>query len=87
MVISVDDSDISVIKNGHLFFLKTEIRKNNKGMCPYCKTTRTIKVEVTDFYTVYKCWNKECDRKDSSFAIIENYLHNEYKFNIMSWRY
>lgn len=83
MTVKINHKDLSDQYSGVPFFLKTERKGKTKGMCPYCNTTMTKKVEIGEKFTVYRCWNKDCSEKGVTFALIHDYMFNEYKFSVL----
>lgn len=72
------------------FLLKSEVltRDINKGhmkraiYCPFCMRPQIKKVEETEYYTKYKCWNKYCDNHEP-FVVIKDFIEKEKFFNLV----
>jgi len=71
------------------FLLKSEvesidIQKNYPKKviyCPICFKTQLKKLDSNIFYNKYQCWNKNCEKKDIAFVVINDYIQNEDKFD------
>jgi len=71
------------------FLLKSEVEISNmynKGIqkriyCPECRKTQVKKLENNDYYNKYHCWNKNCEKKNVPFVVLNKYIENEEFFN------
>ena len=59
------------------FILKSEIDSKNRYFCPNCNKTQIKKLDVGRLYSKYSCWNKECEKKDVPFVILNKYIELE----------
>ena len=71
------------------FLLKSEVesidvQKNYPKKviyCPICFKTQLKKLDSNNFYNKYQCWNKNCEKKNDPFLVINDYIVNEHKFS------
>lgn len=71
------------------FHLRTEVERKDpfknyvvkRILCPTCSKLQIKKIFKNNFYTKYRCWNKNCMNKDIPFVLINDYLKNESTFN------
>ena len=71
------------------FLLKSEvesidIQKNYPKKviyCPICFKTQLRKLDSNNFYNKYQCWNKNCEKKNEPFLVVNDYIYNEDKFD------
>jgi len=71
------------------FLLKSEvetvdIKKNyykKRMYCPECFKTQLKKLDSSNLYNKYQCWNKDCKANGTPFVVLNNYIKNEEEFD------
>ncbi|MFX0145572.1 MAG: hypothetical protein ACFE9C_16020 [Candidatus Hodarchaeota archaeon] len=71
------------------FLLKSEVEsididKNyikKLVFCPYCENIMLKKLDSNNFYDKYKCWNIKCEKRDTPFILLKEYIQCEELFN------
>ena len=67
------------------FLLKSEIEsididKNyikRRIYCPFCKNVLLKKLDSNQIYDKYQCWNIKCEKKNTPFVLIKEYIQYE----------
>ena len=73
------------------FLLKSEVESidvqrnylKKRIYCPFCYKTQLKKLDSNDYYNKYQCWNKNGDKKDVPFVVMDDYIQNENLFDDM----
>ena len=71
------------------FLLKSEVevfdnQKNyykKRVYCPVCNKTQLKKLDTSNLYNKYQCWNKNCGENNTPFIILNDYIQYEGNFN------
>ncbi len=63
------------------FILRSEIEVKGNNFCPICHKTQIKRLDKSEFYNKYSCWNKECDFRNTLFAILNYKINGEDDFD------
>ncbi len=63
------------------FILRSEIEAKGNNFCPRCYKTQIKRLDKSEFYNKYSCWNKDCDFRNTPFAILNHKIEREDEFD------
>ena len=71
------------------FLLKSEVETidiekdyyKKRLFCPFCGKTQLKKLNSNELYNKYHCWNKDCEKNNVPFVVLNKYIQEEDLFS------